>query len=48
MDILIKKTRSSSINNKNKKGYSFRTDEKKVKKSALEWDDFVLQEKLKP
>ena len=47
MDILIETKRSSSITNKDQRGYSFRIDEKKSKISALEWDDFVLQEYLK-
>ena len=47
MDILIEKTRSSSRNNKYQRGDSFRTDEKKEKKTSLEWDDFVIQEQLK-
>ena len=34
MDILIKTTIISSINNKNQRGDSFRTDEKKGKKSS--------------
>ena len=46
MDIFIKTTRISSINNKDQRGDSFITDEKKVKITALEWDDLVLQEQL--
>ena len=47
MEIFIETTISSSRTNKDQRGDSFRTDEKKGKKAALEWDDFVLQEQLK-
>ena len=47
MDIFIKTTRISSINNKYQIGDSFITDEIKVKIAPLEWDDLVLQEQLK-
>ena len=47
MDILIETTRLSSRTKKYQRGYSFRTDEKKGKKPALEWDDLRLQEQLK-
>ena len=48
MDILIETTRIPSKNNKDQRGDSFITDEKKGKKnSPLEWDDFVLQEQFK-
>ena len=42
-----KQTRISSWKNKDKRGDLFRTDKNKVKISALEWDDFVLQAQLK-
>ena len=47
MDILIKTAIISFINNKDQRGDSFRADEKKVKRAAIEWDNFVLQEQLK-
>ena len=47
MDILIETKIFSYRKNKDQRGDSFRTDEKKGKISALEWDDFVLQKQLK-
>ena len=47
MDILIKTTRISYRNNKYKRGYSFRIYGGKIKRAALEWDYFVLQEHMK-
>ena len=47
MDILIKTTIISPITNKYQRGDQFRTDEKKGKREAQEWDIFLLQEQLK-
>ena len=47
MDILIKTTTSFSRTNKYQRGCSFRRDKNKVRKSDLEWGDFVLREELK-
>ena len=47
MNISIETTRSSSRTNKDQRGYSFKTDEKKCKRAFLEWDGFGLQEQLK-
>ena len=47
MYILIKTTRISSRNNNSKEGICLEQTKIKVTRSALEWDDFVLQEQLK-
>ena len=47
MDILIETTIIFSRNKKYQRGDLFRTDEKRVRRAALEWDYFVIQEQLK-
>ena len=47
MEILIETTRISYRTKEYQIGYSFISDKRKVKRAALEWDDFVIQKHLK-
>ena len=47
MDILIKTTRISSLKTKTKEETRLERTKIKLKRSALNWDDFMLQDQLK-